>query len=140
MSSNLDESLVLEVFELQIKCMLASKHRMVDIASRKKLSAMQVMTLFLLDYPMSMIALTKLLSCDASYVTGIVDVLEGDKLVNRIHDPNDRRVKLIKITKKGLSVRTDILKELIKNGVNGIDSFTRNELLSFKTLLSKSLN
>lgn len=37
----------------------------------------------------------------ASNMTGLIDRLEKEGLASRVDDPNDRRVKLIKITKKG---------------------------------------
>lgn len=53
----------------------------------------------------SMRAMGDKLSCDASFMTGMVDRLEVDGLIERRPDPDDRRVTLIALTGKGAEVR-----------------------------------
>ena len=54
-------------------------------------------------------ALAEAWECDPSYATWIVDRLEKLGLAERQADPNDRRVKLVALTKKGLRTRTQLL-------------------------------
>ena len=46
------------------------------------------------------------LAFDASYVTGIVDRLEARGLVERLPNPDDRRMKLVRLTPEGETMRT----------------------------------
>lgn len=62
------------------------------------------------ELPMSAVA--ERVYCDASNVTGMVDRLEGRKLLERRDDPRDRRVKLIALTDEGLSLRERVLARL----------------------------
>jgi DNA-binding MarR family transcriptional regulator len=59
----------------------------------------------------SMRSLAKEWACDASNATWIVDRLENMGLAERRTVPDDRRVKLVALTPKGLKVRTELLKE-----------------------------
>jgi DNA-binding MarR family transcriptional regulator len=59
----------------------------------------------------SMRSLAKEWTCDASNATWIVDRLEKMGIAERRTVPHDRRVKLVALTRKGLKVRTDLLKE-----------------------------
>jgi DNA-binding MarR family transcriptional regulator len=60
--------------------------------------------------PMSELA--EILACDASYITGLVDKLEDRGLVQRLPDPEDRRVKLIALTEAGAAARSDLMSRL----------------------------
>ena len=52
------------------------------------------------------------LSCDASFMTGMVDRLEDDGLIERRSDPDDRRVTLLALTDKGAGWRDEALAAL----------------------------
>ena len=60
----------------------------------------------------TMVALAKFLGCHDSNVTGLVDRLEARGLVERQHDPADRRVKLIALTAEGIAFREAALKRI----------------------------
>ena len=60
--------------------------------------------------PMSRLA--KALSCDASNVTGLVDRLEHQGLVQRRPSPNDRRVKVLALTADGSRLRGELLRQM----------------------------
>jgi DNA-binding MarR family transcriptional regulator len=47
----------------------------------------------------------RVLACDASNVTGIIDRLEDRGLVKRGDAPRDRRVKMLELTPEGAEVR-----------------------------------
>lgn len=48
------------------------------------------------------------MACDASYVTAIVDRLESVGLARREASPDDRRVKVVALTDRGLRAANDI--------------------------------
>lgn len=50
---------------------------------------------------LSQVEISKRMIVSAGNITRLIDRLEKDSLVERVAEPNDRRVKLIRITKKG---------------------------------------
>ena len=60
--------------------------------------------------PVAMRDLAEHWRCDASYITELVDGLEGQGLARREPHPTDRRVKTIVLTEKGAKVRDHIQK------------------------------
>jgi DNA-binding MarR family transcriptional regulator len=66
------------------------------------------------DLPLAMNALAETLACDASNVTGVVDKLEARGLIARQADENDRRVKMLVVTKLGRDLRTKLFAEAAK--------------------------
>jgi MarR family transcriptional regulator, organic hydroperoxide resistance regulator len=96
-----------EAWALMVRLMLSNKPRIAAIGQELDLSPMQIHTLLALypgsELPMS--ALAEFLVCDASNVTGIVDRLEARGLIERRSAPNDRRVKMLAVTREGARVR-----------------------------------
>jgi DNA-binding MarR family transcriptional regulator len=74
------------------------------------LAPMQSMSLMQLQpgEPMPMSALATALMCDNSNVTGIVDRLEAQGLVERRPAAHDRRVKTLVVTPKGVELRGEV--------------------------------
>jgi DNA-binding MarR family transcriptional regulator len=64
------------------------------------------------DHPSPMSAIATALACHASNVTGLVDRLEEQGLVTRRPSEEDRRVKHICLTAKGVEVRDNLCSEL----------------------------
>ncbi len=58
--------------------------------------------------PVPMNELAGTLGCDASNVTGLVDRLEARNLIERRADPDDRRVKMIAVTRDGAELRVKL--------------------------------
>ena len=56
--------------------------------------------------------LARTLSCDASNVTGLVDRLEREGLIERQSSPEDRRVKVLALTPAGSRVRGELLRRV----------------------------
>jgi DNA-binding MarR family transcriptional regulator len=79
------------------------------------------------------------LACDASNVTGIADRLETQGLVSRKDDPADRRIKMIVLTDKGVTLRHKIMTELHTVAPDGIAKLSRQERDQFDALLAKTL-
>jgi len=77
------------------------------------------------------------LSCDASFMTGMVDRLEEDGLIERRPDPGDRRVTLIALTTTGAEIRERALAALHEPPPE-FDALDRDELEQLATLLGKA--
>lgn len=137
MSSIMHKTTIEQTFELLIKCMMQFKHSLTELGSEYDLSSMQAMMIMLLDEPGSMNSFAKLFNCDASNVTGIVDGLEQKKLASRFPDTKDRRIKMIKLSPKGESIRKKLLSKLVdKNGLVNLN-LKHSDLDAFISLLEK---
>jgi MarR family transcriptional regulator, organic hydroperoxide resistance regulator len=81
-----------------------------SLAAEFDLPLVQMRVLFELGpiAPVPMSRLAEMLACDASNVTGLVDRMEQRGLLERRPDENDRRIKLIDITREGLALRERI--------------------------------
>lgn len=89
--------------------LMMSKHRIIELGREYGLTAMQAMTLFLLERHRAMHELKAVFNCDASNITGLVDGLEAKGLATRYEDPHDRRIKLVQLSAKGSKMRTALL-------------------------------
>ncbi len=137
MSSISQKQAVEQSFELLIKCMMQSKHRLVELGSDYELTAMQTMMLILLDAPKPMNSFTKVFNCDASNITGIVDGLEAKKLAARYPDKLDRRLKMIKLSTKGETLKKKLIGKLIDDESSILFNLSLNELNTLTSLLKK---
>ncbi len=90
-------------------------HVVSSVAARHDLTPQQVGLLRMLAVPVSMRAFAEELSCDPSNVTGLVDRAERLGLVERVPDPSDRRVRLLKLTAKGRNLRSTINREVARS-------------------------
>ena len=104
-----------EIWELLLE--LSRTHlreRLAATISAFDLSVPQAHALQLLEpgRPLPMRDLAARLRCDASNVTGIVDRLEARGLVERQPAPDDRRVKALVVTDKGVVLRTSLVERL----------------------------
>ena len=81
--------------------------RMVRVAGEFGLTPPQLFALKTLDpdNPVGMSALASALRCDNSNVTGLVDGLEAQGLVERRPAEHDRRVRMVVVTERGAEVR-----------------------------------
>ena len=55
--------------------------------------------------PLPMSEVARKLHCDTSNATGLVDRLEQHALIRRVTPPNDRRVRAVELTERGVEVR-----------------------------------
>jgi len=90
-------------------------HVVCSVAARHDLTPQQLELLRMLAVPVSMRAFAEELSCDPSNVTGLVDRAERLGLVERVPDPSDRRVRILKLTTKGRNLRTTINREVARS-------------------------
>jgi MarR family transcriptional regulator, organic hydroperoxide resistance regulator len=81
--------------------------RMIRIAGEFGLTPPQLFALKALDpdNPVPMRALASALHCDNSNVTGLVDGLEAQGLVERRPGDHDRRLRMLVVTERGAQVR-----------------------------------
>ncbi len=101
-------------------------HVVCSVAARHDLTPQQLELVRTLAVPVSMRAFAEELSCDPSNVTGLVDRAERLGLVERVPDPSDRRVRILKLTAKGRNLRTVINREVARSltealALNGSD-------------------
>lgn len=94
--------------------LMMSKHRIIELGKEYGLTAMQAMTLFMLERHRAMHELKTIFNCDASNITGLIDGLEAKGLATRYDDPSDRRIKLVKLSAKGDKVRSALLTRAIE--------------------------
>jgi DNA-binding MarR family transcriptional regulator len=93
---------------------MANRGRLRDAAAEFDIHPRQAHLLRLLaDGPRPMRTIACRLHCDPSNVTGISDRLEERGLVERQADPDDRRVKMLALTKKGERVAAALSERLL---------------------------
>ncbi len=90
-------------------------HVVCSVAARHDLTPQQLELVRMLAVPVSMRAFAEELSCDPSNVTGLVDRAERLGLVERVPDPGDRRVRILKLTAKGRNLRNTINREVARS-------------------------
>ena len=75
------------------------------------LTAMQLRALMVIspDHPERMREVAERIGCGPSNLTGVIDKLEAKRLVERMLQKEDRRTKLLGLTKAGATLRTRIL-------------------------------
>jgi len=85
--------------------------RMLRVAGEFGLTPPQLFALKTLDPddPVPMSALATALHCDNSNVTGLVDGLEAQGLVERRPGEHDRRVRMLVVTERGAAVRNRLV-------------------------------
>ena len=90
------------------------------------------------DGVVSMKELAQRMSCDASFVTVIADTLEREGLAKREPSQQDRRVKELVLTPKGIAAQERLMHELATRmpWCNGLDESERQ---CFLRLLNKML-
>jgi DNA-binding MarR family transcriptional regulator len=88
------------------------------------------------DSPRAMRDLADRWSCDASYVTALVDGLEERGLAERRQHPIDRRVKTVVLTDKGVEARAETLARL-GEPPSALSTLTDDEQEQLRELLRK---
>lgn len=126
-----------DAYMVLIKFLMLSKRRVIELGAEYELTAMQTMTLFLLDEPCPMLRFKKIFNCDASNITGIIDGLEHKKLVARYENPDDRRIKMVKLKKQGQDVRSSLLQRLGRHDGPILSKLDPHEFQTFISLLRK---
>jgi DNA-binding MarR family transcriptional regulator len=101
---------VQEAWSLVGRLFWQMRPRMLGVAGELGLTPPQMFALRALDpeSPVPMRELAAQLHCDSSNVTGLVDGLEAQGLVERRSAEHDRRVRMLVVTERGSQVRRRI--------------------------------
>jgi MarR family transcriptional regulator, organic hydroperoxide resistance regulator len=95
-------------------------------------------TLKMLDQPRTMSEVARVLQCDNSNVTGIVDSLEEKGLAQRRASEEDRRVKLIELTAAGRRVHARLSKAFATPPA-WVDSLSTADQLALRDILQRAV-
>lgn len=127
-----------QVCEELLACFKRFKQVMVQLSEQYGLTSMQLFALHAVEQgatTMGQIAHT--LQCDASNVTGIVDRLVHQGLVERTESPQDRRAKVLHLTSKGLTIMAEVDRQMpAKLGCDKLGSNERNALHEIVTKIA----
>jgi DNA-binding MarR family transcriptional regulator len=93
-----------------VHAVFARRDHMAQVAAQFDLTLPQAHLLQLLEGgpARTMNSIAQALACDASNVTGIVDRLETRRLITRGNSKDDRRIKIISLTKRGKGVQREL--------------------------------
>ena len=105
--------------------------RIAVVAAELGLTPQQAILLRHLGQPRTMGDMARLLACDRSNVTGLVDRLAARGLVERAADPADRRIKHLVLTEKGRALRAALQDRFFAQSpaTEGLAPPERHELL-----------
>jgi DNA-binding MarR family transcriptional regulator len=125
---------------LIIRSSMKGKYAIVQIAENHNITLMQALTLCLLEpkQPVPMKSLSTFMSCDPSNVTGIIEQLVVEGLVERKESEYDRRVKTVTITEEGLALRDKFLEITTSTRLPHLDQLTEHETEQLITILEKA--
>ena len=84
-----------------------------EIAKSFGIPTFVIKALHMLDAPLAMKDLGRLMHCDPSFITGIADTLERQGLAARESDPGDRRVKRLVLTPAGAELKCRLEGEIL---------------------------
>jgi DNA-binding MarR family transcriptional regulator len=84
-----------------------------ELAKAFGIPAFVMKAMHMLDSPLAMKDLGRLMHCDPSFITGIADTLERHGLAAREADPGDRRVKRLVLTPAGAELKRRLEDEIL---------------------------
>jgi len=114
--------------------------RMIRVAGEFGLTPPQLFALKTLDpdEPVPMRALATALHCDSSNVTGLVDGLAAQGLVERREAEHDRRVRMLVVTDRGKEVRARLI-EVMSEVPVGLASLGDDDQVALRDILQRAL-
>jgi DNA-binding MarR family transcriptional regulator len=114
--------------------------RMLRIAGEFGLTPPQLFALRSLEpeQPVPMRALAEALHCDSSNVTGLVDGLEAQGLVERREAEHDRRVRMLVVTERGAALRAR-LQEAIQEVPEPLAGLDAGDQRALRDILRRAL-
>jgi DNA-binding MarR family transcriptional regulator len=116
----------------------AMRHQMERFAERHGLSEGRLFLLFhLARAPRHQLPLGEIaehLDVSPRNVTGLIDNLERDGMVERIHDMNDRRSIQARLTPRGLQTVSDLWDKARSSQLNAVKDFSPEELQQLRQL------
>jgi DNA-binding MarR family transcriptional regulator len=125
---------------LIVRSSMKGKYAILQIAENNHITLMPAMTLCLLEpnQPVPMKSLATFMSCDPSNVTGIVEQLVHEGLVERKESLQDRRIKTVTITDKGLALRDKFLEITTSTRLPNLDKLSEVETEQLIAILEKA--
>lgn len=137
-SDLLEDEPFLELGRLLFGLVQSLRQHMLDVVAELGLTPAQAAAVRNLYQPRSQRELANRLELDASSVTDIADQLEDRGLLERQIDPNDRRVRLLKLTPEGEALRREFFTRMIQ-GAPPLQGLTDIERDTLKSLLAKTV-
>jgi DNA-binding MarR family transcriptional regulator len=132
-----------EAFERMRRIAFEGEHveRMAALGVRTKLSPGVIKTLVRLSKGdgISMGELARSFGCDPSYITALVDDLDAQGLAHREPAPDDRRVKIVVLTKAGRKLAAEI-DAVLSVPPAAFAALSNDELHRLRDLLDKILD
>ena len=131
---------VQEAWSLLGRLFWQMRPRMLATAGELGLTPPQMFALRALDpeAPVPMRELAHQLHCDSSNVTGLVDGLEAQGLVERRSAEHDRRVRMLVVTERGAHVRRRIT-ELVEEVPPALASLSPADQRALRDILRRAL-
>lgn len=110
----MNEAGTYDIHQKLFTLMMRSKRHLSRAVEKYQMTPVQGMMLILFEpgKGRSMQSLSCMMGCDASNVTGLIERLDSQGLIERTVDPQDRRVKFIKLSKQGTDCRAKLLSDL----------------------------
>ena len=142
MASDVTEgSAVHEAWGLMSRLFWEMRPRMLRISAEFGLTPPQLFALRSLDpeQPVPMRALAQALHCDSSNVTGLVDGLAAQGLVERREAEHDRRVRMLVVTERGVAVR-DRLHDVIQEVPPALTRLSASDQAALRDILKRALD
>jgi DNA-binding MarR family transcriptional regulator len=129
-----------EAWSLMGKLFWEMRPRMIRIAGEFGLTPPQLFALRQLDpdEPVPMRALAAALHCDSSNVTGLVDGLAAQGLVERREAEHDRRVRMVVVTERGAEVRRRML-EVVQQVPAALAQLSTADQRALRDILQRAL-
>lgn len=114
--------------------------RMIKVAAEFGLTPPQLFALKTLEpsEPVPMRALATALHCDSSNVTGLVDGLAAQGLVERREAEHDRRVRMLVVTERGTEVRERLI-EVMSEVPESLASLDDDDQRALRDILARAL-
>jgi DNA-binding MarR family transcriptional regulator len=133
-------SAVQEAWGLMSRLFWEMRPRMLRIAAEFGLTPPQLFALRSLDpeQPVPMRALAQALHCDSSNVTGLVDGLAAQGLVERREAEHDRRVRMLVVTERGAVIRKR-LQEAIQEVPEPLAGLDAGDQRALRDILRRAL-
>jgi DNA-binding MarR family transcriptional regulator len=130
-----------EAWSLMSRMFWEMRPRMLRVASEFGLTPPQLFALRQLDpeQPVPMRALAQALHCDSSNVTGLVDGLAAQGLVERREAEHDRRVRMLVVTEQGAAVRAR-MQSAIQEVPDQIAGLSTEDQTALRDILRRALD
>ncbi len=128
-----------QVFEAVVYLYTESRRLTKELARRAQLTGPQLTVVKILETigDLSLSELSDKIRAQNSTVTGIIDRMEREGLVQRLRSTEDRRVVHIRLTEKGAKLASEIPVEPMEIFRSALESLSAQEIRDLMKILSK---